>query len=57
MLKLILNCRDMGVHVDELSRELKLPLDKIMSVLLFFYIYVSLWVCKIFAFDLTQSCS
>lgn len=56
---LVLNCRsdERGIHVNELSRELKLPLDKIMSALLYLYLFVLLWVCKAFAYDVTQSCS
>ncbi|XP_027331817.1 replication protein A 32 kDa subunit A isoform X1 [Abrus precatorius] len=40
-----------GVHVNELARELKLPLDKIMSVLI---LVVLIWVCKAVASDVTQ---
>jgi hypothetical protein len=46
MLKLVLNCRsdERGIHVNDLAKELRLPLEKIMSVLLFFLnIYLSLY--------------
>lgn len=38
-IKIVLNCRsdERGIHVNELSRELKLPTDKIMLALVFLY--------------------
>jgi len=50
--KLVLNCRsdERGIHVDELSRELKLPMDRIMSVI----VYVSFCLGKAFTYDVTH---